>query len=110
LVFYPTVLDYNVLALDITGFTEALSKCGQIWLCASGSDTKKANHRHRWQLCTRRERLGGSGTNNSFDEIASSHCLKAHDRANYHLQGPQLQQGFAINEMGFSGQFARQQS
>jgi hypothetical protein len=53
------VLDYNVLALDITGFTEALSKCGQIWLCASGSDAKKTNHGRRRLLRPRRERPSG---------------------------------------------------
>jgi len=59
LVFRPTVLDHNVFALDITSFTEALSKCGQIWLCAaSRSDTKKANHGYRRLLRMRGERPG----------------------------------------------------
>jgi hypothetical protein len=44
------------LAVDITGFTEALSKCGQIWLCASGIDAKKANHWDRRLLRMHRER------------------------------------------------------
>jgi hypothetical protein len=35
---------------------------------------------------------------------------KAHDRADYCLQGPELQQGFATGEMGVQGQVAQQQS
>jgi hypothetical protein len=67
---------------------------------------------HSWEIFdlnqSARKRPNNHRTGNSFDEIASPHRLPQGS-------GPRqlrrrLQQGFATGEMGFRGQFARQQS
>jgi hypothetical protein len=62
------------LTLDITGFTEALSKCSQKWLGASESDAKKAHRWHRRLLRMRCEWPYRCGAD-SGDEFSSLHCL-----------------------------------
>jgi hypothetical protein len=57
-------------------------------------------------LRSRGERPRGNRTNCHSNEIASSHCLpRGSDYADF-----QLQQGFAIDEMGSNDQFALQKS
>jgi hypothetical protein len=50
--------------------------------------------------CARYKRPSGNCTNNSFDKIASSHCLPGAECATFAFQ---LQQAFAVGGMGFRG-------
>src|SRR5262249_53014476 len=49
LVLRPAILDHDILALDVAGFTKALAECGQI-ACTIDRRPRAAeepNHRHR---------------------------------------------------------------
>ncbi len=61
LVLRPAILDHDILALDVTGFTNALPECGQKD-CTIGRRPRAAeepDHRHRRLLRARRKRPRG---------------------------------------------------
>jgi hypothetical protein len=98
LAFCPAIFDRDVLALDVAFLLEPPPEASQTFRvqfrrCA----TEKPDYRHRRLLRTRHNRPRARGSN-SLDEIASPHRLaKTQDHANY----IQVQQGFAVREMGF---------
>ena len=57
LVLRPAILDHDILALDVAGFTNALPECCHE-TCSVGKrrTAEKPNHRHRGLLRARRER------------------------------------------------------
>src|SRR5262245_37470672 len=57
LVLRPAILDHDILALDVAGFTKALAECGQIACTTDRRRTaEEAYYRHRRLLRARRER------------------------------------------------------
>ena len=57
LILSPTIFDYNIAAIDETGFAEALTKCrGEMGASIGGALMEKPDHRHRRLLRPRRER------------------------------------------------------
>src|SRR5215510_917269 len=57
LVLRPAILDHDILALDVAGFTNPLPECGQK-ACTIGRRPRAAeepDHRHRWLLRAHRE-------------------------------------------------------
>src|SRR5262249_44191152 len=57
LILSPTIFDYNIAAVDETGFAEALTKCrGEMGACIGGAVMEKANYWRRRLLRARRER------------------------------------------------------
>src|SRR5215813_13966947 len=56
LVLRPAILDHNILALDVAGFTKALPECGQIACTISKRRAaEESDHRHCRLLRARRE-------------------------------------------------------
>src|SRR5262249_8123488 len=57
LILSPTIFDYNIAAIDETGFAETLTKCrGEMGACIGSALMEKPDHRHRRLLRARRER------------------------------------------------------
>ncbi len=76
LVLRPAILDHDILALDVTGFTNALPECGQKD-CTIGRRPRAAeepDHRHRRLLRARRKRPRGRRAADERDEVAPLHC------------------------------------
>src|SRR5262245_25032766 len=82
--FRQAILDGNVLALDVAGFTNALSECGQK-ACTIGKERPRAaeepDHRHGRLLRARRERPSRRGTAEQYAELATSHSIASSARA-----------------------------
>src|SRR5215813_11523792 len=79
LVLRPAILDHDILALDVAGFTNALPECGQK-TCTIGRRPRAAeepDHRHRWLLRAHRKRPGDRRAPEKRDEIAPFH-LRGH--------------------------------
>ena len=76
-----------------------------------GLAVEKSDHRHCRLLCTGGKRPRNGWTSNHFNKIAASHGgpQRAQNCADL-ARVAGLQQGFTTGEMGFRGQFARQQS
>src|SRR5262249_16635744 len=70
LVLRPAILDHNILALDVAGFTKALPECGQI-ACTirKRRAAEESDHRHCRLLRPRRERPRRRGSEQR-DELA----------------------------------------
>src|SRR6516225_969902 len=74
LILSPTIFDYNIAAIDETGFAEALTKCrGEMGASIGGAVMEKANYWHRRLLRPRRERPRRRAAEQR-DEIASFHA------------------------------------
>ena len=74
LILSPTIFDYNIVAIDETGFAEALTKCrGELGASIGGAVMEKANYWHRRLLRAPRERPRGCRTAEQRDERASFH-------------------------------------
>src|SRR6516162_4239711 len=81
LVLRPAILDYNILALDVAGFANALAECGQITCTISKRRAaEKSNHRHRGLLRPRRERPR-CRTAEKRDELAPVHSITSSARS-----------------------------
>ena len=73
LVLRPAILDHDILALDVTGFTNALPECGQIACTISKRRAaEETDHRNRGLLRARPERPRRSCAAKQRDELASS--------------------------------------
>src|SRR5262245_39037367 len=74
LVLRPAILDHNILALDVAGFTKALPECGQI-ACTirKRRAAEESDRRHRRLLRARRERPHRCAAEQR-DEVAPFHC------------------------------------
>jgi hypothetical protein len=71
----PWLEHRNILALDVAGFTQALSeRSHEVHSSPTRPLKQEPNHRHRRLLRTRRERPRYGRSPNPFDQIASSHC------------------------------------
>src|SRR5262249_56970085 len=72
LVLRPAILNRHILALDVTGFTNALAECGHKTCSVGGRRVaKKPDHRHRGLLRARRERPRRRAAGQR-DQLASS--------------------------------------
>src|SRR5262245_45837793 len=82
--FRQAILDGNVLALDVAGFTNALSECGQK-ACTIGKERPRSaeepDHRHGRLLRARRERPSRRRTAEQYDELATPHSITSSARA-----------------------------
>ena len=77
----PPVLDPHVLALDVAGFLQSLSKCRHVRRERPGrSAVEKADHRHCRLLRPRRERPSCCSAEQP-DEVAASHSITSSARA-----------------------------
>src|SRR5262245_62065971 len=78
LVLRPAILDHDILALDVAGFTNPLPEGGQI-TCTIGKrrTAEETDHRHRRLLRARRERPRGHAADKR-DEVAPSQLLELH--------------------------------
>src|SRR5262247_584489 len=74
LVLRPAILDHNILALDVTGFTKALPECGQIACTISKRRAAEESDHHHRLLRARRERPRGRATDQR-DELAALHSI-----------------------------------
>src|SRR6516162_7910844 len=75
LVLRPAILDHDILALDVAGFTKALAECGQI-ACTEIDRRRAAEesyYRHRRLLRARRERPSRRRATEKRYELAASH-------------------------------------
>src|SRR5262245_8341678 len=81
LVLRPAILDHDILALDVTGFTNALPEGGQI-TCTIGKrrNAEETDHRHCALLRACRERPRGRAAEQR-DEIAAFHSITSSARA-----------------------------
>src|SRR5262245_56725709 len=72
LVLRPAILDHDILALDVAGFTNPLPEGGQI-TCTIGKrrTAEEPDHRHRRLLCARRERPRGRRSADRGEECSS---------------------------------------
>jgi hypothetical protein len=78
LVLRPAILDRDILALDVSGFTNALPECGQIACTISKRRAaEKADHRHGRLLRPRRDRPRGRRAAEQRDELAADHRMTA---------------------------------
>src|SRR5215472_11430925 len=75
LVLRPAILDHNILALDVAGFTKALPECGQI-ACTirKRRAAEESDHRHCRLLRPRRERPRRRAAEQA-DELAALHSI-----------------------------------
>ena len=74
----PTIFDGHVLALDITGVFEALTKSAQTLRVAVGRyGAEEPNHRH-CLLRTRRERPRDGRAAEQRDELAAPQLIELH--------------------------------
>src|SRR5262245_7175842 len=81
LVLSPTIFDYNIAAIDETGFAEALTKCrGKMGACIGGAVMEKANYWHRRLLRARRARPRCRAAEQR-DELAPLHSITSSARA-----------------------------
>jgi len=74
LTFRPAVFDRNVLALNVTGFVEAATKCNDA-VVIGRCGAEKAYHRHRLLMRLHRERPRRRAAEQR-DERASLHSIK----------------------------------
>src|SRR5262249_39615355 len=83
LILCPTIFDYNIAAIDETGFAEALTKCrGEMGASIGGAVMEKSDHRQRGLLRTRRERPRHRRAAEERDEFASrGHSITSSARA-----------------------------
>src|SRR5262249_30036098 len=73
LILSPTIFDYNIAAIDETGFAEALTKCrGKMGACIGGAVMEKANYWHRRLLRAGRERPRHRRAAKERDELAAA--------------------------------------
>src|SRR4029450_7253877 len=81
LVLRPAILDHDILALDVTGFTNALPEGGQI-TCTIGKhrNAEEPDHRRGRLLPSRRERPGCRRAEQR-DERAPPHSITSSARA-----------------------------
>jgi hypothetical protein len=104
----PPVFDRHVLARDIAGLFQALTKAAQaIRDHLSRSVVEESDHRHRRLLRARRERPRGRAAEQR-DELAPSHCLPQ-DRDQPHSTYA-IKAGFCDQRYGRKCQFALQKS
>src|SRR5262249_21137137 len=74
--FRPAIFDRHVLALDVTGLSEALPERGhELGPFSSEGGIDEADHRHRRLLRARRERPRGRRTAEQRDEVAPLHSI-----------------------------------
>src|SRR5262249_8401817 len=74
LIFRPTVLDRDILALAKAGLFQTFAKCAQAVRESIGrSRGEKSDHRHRPLLRARRERPRGRRAAEQYDEVTSPH-------------------------------------
>src|SRR5262249_40644574 len=74
LILRPTIFDRHVLALDKSGFLEALAECGhQVGPIGKRSAVEETDHRHC--LGPRGERPGGNRAAKQRDEVAPPHSI-----------------------------------
>jgi hypothetical protein len=74
-------IDDEILALNISKFSQALVECGVDWRRPS-LDRRDTDTRHCWLLSTRNERPSCGCAAQKRDELAPSHCIpSAHDKA-----------------------------
>ena len=72
LILSPTIFDYNIAAIDETGFAEALTECrGHMDARIRGAVMEKSDHGHRRLLRARRERPRGRRAAEQRDELAA---------------------------------------
>src|SRR5262245_25367661 len=81
LVLRPAILDHNILALDVAGFTKALPECGQI-ACTirKRRAAEESDHRHRRLRRARRGRPRHRAAEQR-DELAPFHSITSSARA-----------------------------
>src|SRR5262249_2416391 len=81
--FRQAILDGNVLALDVAGFTNALSECGQK-ACTIGKERPRSaeepDHRHRGLLRARRKRPRGRRAAEQRYELAPFQLIELHSK------------------------------
>src|SRR5262249_12406387 len=82
LVLRPAILDHDILALDVAGFTNPLPEGGQI-TCTIGKrrTAEESNHRHRWLLRARRERPRRRAAEQRDELAARGHSITSSARA-----------------------------
>src|SRR5215475_11258046 len=82
LVLRPAILDHDILALDVAGFTNPLPEGGQI-TCTIGKrrTAEETDHRHRRLLRARRERPCNCRASEESDEGAPLHSITSSARA-----------------------------
>src|SRR5262245_26490683 len=86
LVLRPSILDHDILALDVAGFTNALTECGQL-ACTIGRRPRAAeesDHRHRRLLRTRRPRPRGRRAAEQRYELTPPHSITSSARCCKH--------------------------
>src|SRR5262249_40650498 len=96
--------DDQIDSLDVTKAAQLLEKRGVVWIAPTfvhvSNGDRRVNEGDAVRLCSflraRRNRPRGQNSN-SFNEIASSHCLPRGSRPR---QQSRLHQGFATSEMG----------
>src|SRR5262249_33632822 len=78
LVLRPAILDHDILALDVAGFTNPLPEGGQITCTIAKRRTaEETDHRHRRLLRPRHERPRDRRAHEQRDELATLH-LRGH--------------------------------
>src|SRR6516162_6696731 len=85
LVLRPAILDRNILALDVAGFTNALPECGQI-ACTEIDRRRAAEesyYRHRRLLRARRERPRAAPPRNDMKARLFTQSPRQRGRAGY---------------------------
>src|SRR5260370_30075483 len=77
LVLRPAILDRQILALDVAGFTKTLAECGQIACTIDRRPraTEEPDHRHRGLLRPRRKRPRSRRAAEQRDELAAPHSI-----------------------------------
>src|SRR5215510_10732919 len=81
LVLRPAILDHNISALDVAGFTKALPECGQIACTISKRRAaEESDHRHCRLLRARRERPRCCRAAEQRDELATVHSITSSAR------------------------------
>src|SRR5262249_32587817 len=75
LILSATIFDYNIAAIDETGFAEALTKCrGKMGACIGGAVMEKANYWQRRLLRGHRERPRRRRAAEQRHELPPSHA------------------------------------
>src|SRR5262249_22602408 len=70
----PTILDRDILTIDVTGLPHAAIECSELLAPGSGrAAVKESDNRHRRLLRARRERQCRSRTAEQRDEFATPH-------------------------------------
>jgi hypothetical protein len=85
LTFRPTVVNRDILTLDVTDLMKALPKCSQpVALFVRECDAEKSDHRHRRLLRTRSERPRSRHTTERCNKVAPPHVLPSTEDPPYH--------------------------